>query len=252
MKAIILAAGRGSRLMPYTEDCPKCLTELDGRPLIHRQIEVLRDEGVSDIIILTGYRAEMLDLPGVRTIHNPAWGSTNMVESLFCAEAEFGDDLLVCYSDILYSRHVLRAVLASPQDISIAVDHDWKSYWEQRFDDPLSDAESLKLSADGAIIDIGNKVSNIDEIEAQYIGLCRFRSAGITALRAARCAWSTETRPWMARRSAHMAYMTDLLTEMILRGSILSAVPINGGWVEIDTPHDLTVALELIKQGRLT
>lgn len=87
MRAIILAAGRGTRLTPYTEDRPKCLTELGGMSLIGRQVATLRSGGVDDIVIAAGYKAEMLELPGTRMALNPNWESTNMVETLFCAEA---------------------------------------------------------------------------------------------------------------------------------------------------------------------
>ena len=120
MKAIILAAGRGSRLHPYTENAPKCLTELAGRALIERQIATLKNAGVDDIIIATGYLADQLELAGTRQVHNPDWATTNMVESLFVADTEFGDDLIVTYSDIVYEPCVIEALLQSPHDASVA------------------------------------------------------------------------------------------------------------------------------------
>ena len=111
MKAIILAAGRGSRLHPYTDSAPKCLTELAGRSLIDRQVATLRSAGVTDILIATGYLADQLAFPGTRQVHNPDWATTNMVESLFVAEADFGDDLIVTYSDIVYEPRIIEALL---------------------------------------------------------------------------------------------------------------------------------------------
>ena len=174
MRALILAAGRGSRLHPYTDTTPKCMTEIAGIPLIERQITTLRACGITDIVIVTGYLADHLKLPGTRQIHNPRWMETNMVESLFCAVEEFTDDPIVSYSDIVYERRVLEALLGSQSNISVAVDTNWRAYWEFRFEDPLSDAESLRLDAEGRIIDIGLPVDNIDDIEAQYMGLMRF------------------------------------------------------------------------------
>ncbi len=237
-RAIILAAGRGSRLHPYTSDCPKCLTELGGQTLIGRQLGVLRACGVSDIVIVGGYRAEMLRLQGTRQIINADWADTNMVESLFAAEAEFGDDLIVAYSDIVYEPRVLEALLAADADTSVVVDLDWRAYWEFRFEDPLSDAESLRFGDNGSIIDIGNKVENIDEIEAQYIGLMRFKGNGIDAIRSARRSMSANGRPWKRKRPVEKAYMTDLLMEMILCGERVASVAVRSGWLEIDTVED--------------
>lgn len=251
MKAVILAAGRGSRLHPYTADCPKCLTELGGQSLIARQLSVLRGAGIDDITIVTGYQAEMLALPGTQQCHNEAWATTNMVESLFCAEASFGDDLIVSYSDIVYQPDVIEALLASTADVSVIVDRQWRAYWAYRFDDPLSDAESLRMTEGGLITDIGGPVDDIDEIEAQYIGLMRFQGAGVEALRRTRAALGDVHRAWMDKRPLEKAYMTDLLMEMILTGVDVSAVPIRSGWLEIDTVEDYENAAAGFEDGSI-
>ena len=238
MKAVILAAGKGSRLHPYTENTPKCLTELGGVTMIARQLDVLRARGIDDIVIVTGFQAGQLALPGTRQIHNPDWSDTNMVESLFAAEAEFGQDMIVSYGDIVYEPRVLDAILASSNDTSVVVDRAWRAYWEYRFDDPLSDAESLKMDDQGRITDIGAPVDDITAVEAQYTGLMRFRGGGLEALRNARANMATQRRAWMDTRPLKQAYMTDLLMEMILMGAPVDAVAIDGGWLEVDTVSD--------------
>jgi len=252
LRSIILAAGRGSRLHPYTEKMPKCLTELDGRTLIERQIATLNAAGITDVVIVTGYLNDMLALPGTRQVHNPDWASTNMVESLFCADAEFGNDVIVSYGDIVYEPRMLKALLNSPGDISVVVDRQWRAYWESRFEDPLSDVESLTLDSDGNITDIGNTAANIDDIEAQYIGLMRFQGSGIEVLRAARRHLNTVIRPWMEKRTIDNAYMTDLLMEVILTGDTVCAVPVDSGWLEIDTVEDFESATAMITDGSIS
>lgn len=252
MNVFILAAGRGSRLHPYTADCPKCLTELGGMTLIERQMATLRAARIDDITIVAGYRAEMLALEGTTQAVNPDWESTNMVESLFAAEASFGDDVIVAYSDIVYESKVINALIDAPGDISVIVDRGWRTYWEHRFDDPLSDAESLRIDNTGRITDIGNKVNNIDMIEAQYIGLMRFRDKGVLALRQARESMRINDRSWKQKRPFENAYMTDLLMELILTGHDVAAVPINHGWLEIDTTEDFEVANRMFADGSIT
>ena len=117
--------------------------------------------------------------------------------------------------------------------------------------DPLSDAESLCLNADGCITDIGGAVSDINEIEAQYMGLMRFRKGGIDVLAAASDNWKSATRPWMDKRPVRQAYMTDLLMEMILMGRAVHAVPVEGGWLEIDTAGDLEAAEAMLADGAI-
>ena len=249
MKAIVLAAGRGSRLHPHTDNHPKCLTVLDGMTLIERQVRTLRGAGVADIVIVTGYRAEMLTPPGTRQIHNDDWATTNMVESLFRAETEFGDDLIVAYSDIAYEPKVLNALIESPHEISVVVDLQWRPYWERRFSDPLSDAESLRMDGKGLITDIGRKVQNIDAIEGQYLGLLRFHATGVDTLRKARTGFSRGPYSLQCKRSFAQAYMTDLLMHMILSGEEIHAVTVDAGWLEIDTVEDFLLAQKMIKEG---
>ena len=252
MRAIILAAGRGTRLHPYTQDGPKCLVELGGISLIERQIATLKGAGINDIVVVTGYRSDLLQISGTRTVHNDAWDSTNMVESLFAAEDDFGDDLIVAYADIVYEPRVIDALLDSPHDISVVVDTDWRRYWEHRFADPLSDAESLSMDDAGRITDIGDPVSDIATVQAQYIGLMRFRDDGVRALRRARNELGAVQRAWMEKRSIEKAYMTDLLMEMIQRGDAVFAVQVGGGWMEFDTVSDYESALSMIEDGSIT
>lgn len=252
MKVFILAAGRGSRLHPYTEDCPKCLTELGGMTLIERQLETLRSAGIANISIVTGYRADRLELPETNQIINPDWATTNMVESLFAAEAFFDNDFIVAYSDIVYEPKVIQALIKSTSDVSVVVDRQWRSYWEHRFVDPLSDAESLKFDRQGDIIDIGQKVENIDKIEAQYIGLMRFKGDGILKLRAAYDSIFSTDREWKKNRPPEKAYMTDLLMEMILAKVKIKAVAIDSGWLEIDTVEDFETANQMFNDGSIT
>ena len=251
-RAIILAAGRGSRLHPYTKNAPKCLTEVGNTTLIDRQLATLRAAGIGDIVIATGYQADQLRLPGTRQVHNPDWADTNMVETLFAAEAEFGDDMLVCYADIVYERRLIESLLAAAADICVAINTTWRPLWEARFDDPLDDAESLLLDDGGRIVEIGEKVRDIDEIQGQFTGLMRFRGAGIEMLRRAYRSMATAERGWKARRSARNAYMTDLLMELILNGESVQAVPNAGGWFEIDTVADYDLVSRMFSDNTIS
>lgn len=251
LTAFILAAGRGSRLYPYTESSPKCLTELGGETLLDRQLATLRDGGVQDIVVVTGYLADMLERPDIVCVNNPLWAETNMVESLFCAEGAFTDDIIISYSDIVYEPRVLQALLDSDNDISVVVDRRWRALWERRFDDPLSDAETLRLDGRGDIIEIGQPPESFDQIEAQYIGLMRFRGAGVAALRDGYTSMAEADRPWKEKRPVEGAYMTDLLSELILLGHRVHSVPVDSGWLEVDTVHDYQTYTSMFGDGTI-
>lgn len=237
MKAIILAAGEGTRLRPYTLDRPKCLVEIDGISLLDRQLAVLRSRGLDDILLLGGYRAEMLQGKGARVRINPRYSETNMVSTLFCAEDELVGDVIISYGDIVYAADILDRLMASLADISVVIDLGWEAYWRTRNDNPLSDAETLKLKPDGRIIEIGGKPTSCAEIEGQYIGLIKVSAKGMPLLRGAHRA--SRALGTIRGRDIAKAHMTDLLQKLIDQGADVHSVPINSPWIEIDTVQDL-------------
>ena len=255
MRLIVLAAGQGTRLRPLTDDRPKCLVGLAGQPLLDRQIAAARSVGIDDIVVVGGYRIDRLADYPVRLMANPHYAETNMVRTLFCARAFFGDGFIMSYGDICYAPSVLSRTMASDAPIAVAIDRAWRSYWGQRFADPLSDAETLVIDGAGRIREIGQKPKRIEDIDGQYIGLVAFRDDGVRALEEAFEAAEREEAsgrfPFGGTRRLDQLYMTDLLQGLITRDVRLTAVPIDGGWVEIDSPRDLDIAESLVAKGRL-
>lgn len=244
MKALILAAGRGSRMNNLTAERPKCLVELDGKSLLEYQLDVLRSAGISDIGIVTGYKREMLIKYGLKEFHNALWAETNMVRSLFCAEDEMNSDLIIAYGDIVYSKKVLLKLMLTKSPISVVIDKDWEKYWNERFNNPLLDAESLKLSTDRSeITEIGKNPSDINEIEGQYIGLMKFTKVGLRILKSVY--YKSIARGFLVQRKIENAFMTDMLQEIIDSGYKINPVLINGEWIEIDTIDDLKLKITM-------
>jgi choline kinase len=218
-------------------DRPKCLVEVDGRSLLDRQLDVLFLENISPVILIGGYRAEMLQRPGIELRINPRFAETNMVWTLFCAETDLEGDAIVSYGDIVYSREILNTLLKSAADIAVTVDLDWETYWRARNENPLDDAETLKLSSDGRILEIGQKPKSLNEIEGQYMGLIKFSAAGIEVLK--KVFHKSRNEGNIRGKQIQNAYMTDLLQAIIDSGYRVDSVPVRGGWVEIDTVDDL-------------
>ncbi len=237
LKAIILAAGEGTRLRPFTLDRPKCLVEIDGQSLLDRQLAVLETRTIQPIVLIGGYRAEMLKRRSIDLRVNPRYGETNMVWTLFCAEDDLHGDVLICYGDIVYSQEILQALMQSKSDIAVAIDLDWETYWRARNEDPLDDAETLKLGPDGRILEIGQKPKSLSEIEGQYIGLMKFSAKGVQLLK--KTFHDAKSEGSLSGKPIEKAYMTDLLQAMIDLNHRLDAVLVNGGWVEVDTVSDL-------------
>ena len=103
-------------------------------------------------------------------IYNPEYKETNMLWSLYQASDYMNEDFIVCYSDILINSLLVKKLKSFDKGIGLIIDKDWLKYWQLRFDDPLIDAESLEVSKDGFILDIGKKVNEISKIQGQYIG----------------------------------------------------------------------------------
>ncbi len=238
MKAIILAAGRGSRMKDMTDERPKCLLEIEGRPLLEWQRHALTAAGIDEIGIVTGYRREMLAQRGMREFHNPRWQQTNMLSSLACAtEWLEKDTCIVSYSDIFYSASAVRSLMDSDAALATTFDPDWRQLWEKRFGDPLLDAETFRLNPDGTLAEIGNKPQTIAEIEGQYMGLLRITPVAWAEIQRLRSALPGEVRDRM--------HMTGTLQRVIEAGYLpVNAIAYRDRWGEVDSADDLAAYLQ--------
>ncbi len=237
IKVILLVAGEGKRLRPYTLDKPKCMVEIDGVSLIDRQLAVLKSEGLDNIVMIGGYKSEMLERDGIKLRNNPRYFETNMVWTLFCAEDELDGDVIVSYGDIVYSREILKALLESKADIAVTIDKEWESYWRARNEDPLDDAETLKLRENGTIEEIGQPPKSLDEIEGQYMGLMKFSIKGVRKIKDT--FHKAIKNGGLQGKGVENSYMTDLLQGVINSNYLVTSIPVHGGWVEVDTVDDL-------------
>lgn len=237
IKAVILAAGEGTRLRPYTLERPKCLVEVENESLLDRQLEVLSSLNVSPIVLIGGYKAEMLQRNDMKVHVNSRYSETNMVWTLFCAEDELEGDVIISYGDIVYSQEVLQSLLESDADIAVTIDLEWESYWRARNEDPLDDAETLKMHPDGRIYEIGQKPNSLNEIEGQYMGLIKLTPKGINELKSV--FKKAKNRGDLLGKAVENAYMTDLLQAIINANYSIQSVPVRAGWIEVDTVSDL-------------
>lgn len=259
MKVIILAAGQGTRLRPLTDDRPKCMVEVNGKSIIERQLDTMRSCGMKeeDITVVAGYRSgvliEKLQNTHVAVVINEAYETTNMVCSLMCAEKLMAaeEDMIVSYGDIIYGTQVFEKILQAKDPISVVVDDGWYGYWCERCENPLDDAETLICDPDDYLVEVGQKTTEIEKVQSQYIGLMRFRKDGLKAalgISAQAKARSAQGQPlWRTDRDYAKMYMTDLLQGLIDEGHKLRAVHINRGWFEIDNHDDLAVAEAALK-----
>jgi L-glutamine-phosphate cytidylyltransferase len=245
MRAIILAAGRGSRMGPLGDDRPKCLVELDGRPLLDRQIAALRRGGVEEIAIVRGYRADMLSSPDLSYFDNERWAQTNMVMSLAAAATWLrSGPVIVSYADIFYRGELVRGLANAPGSLVISFDRQWRDLWTRRFADPLADAETFRINGAGELLEIGAKTAKIEDIEGQYMGMLKFTPPAWSAVEALLSGLDAPTRDRLD--------MTGLLRRLIAGKVIpITTFGTDGQWGEIDNPGDVELYQAMIRDGEL-
>ena len=233
MKAIILAAGRGSRMKSRTDKIPKCLINFMNKPLIEWQIQALKNAGISDIAVVSGYMHDKLRYLNLKEFYNIRWAETNMVSSLECADSWLScSECIISYSDIYYQADAILKLAQSNESLAITYDKNWRSLWEKRFKDPLSDAESFKIDDQEYLLEIGQKETSINNIQGQYMGLIKFTPNSWEILKALRQTLKAEVKDKM--------HMTNTLN-LILQKQLLKikAISFNGIWAEFDSAEDL-------------
>jgi len=250
-KAIIVAAGRGRRLGPSTQDIPKCMVKVGGRPILHWQLDALAAAGVRDVVVVRGYLGDRID-PGrfhVRFIDNPAWTENNILASLLYAKDELDDGFYFSYCDIVYARSaalLLSRTVEDPVAGSLVIDRRWSSAYAGRTLHPVSEAELARVDSGGrSVLQVGKGAVPPSEAIGEFIGLAYFSPEGGRAIAAV---WQKALgeggldAPFGRARSLRQAYLTDALNAIAESGKSLAPVYIDGQWREIDTEQDLASA----------
>jgi L-glutamine-phosphate cytidylyltransferase len=244
-RAVILAAGRGSRMGPLSHDRPKCLVELEGKPLIERAIAALRRGGVDDIGVVRGYRAGMIDYPGLTYFANQRWAETNMVMSLAAAARWLhSGPVIVSYADIFYRSELVRGLVNAAGQLVITYDRTWRQLWSRRFADPLADVETFRIDEAGQLLEIGGKTTRIEEIQGQYMGLLKFTPPAWTAVETLLSTLDAAARDRLD--------VTGLLRRLLAGKHLpIDTFATDGQWGEIDNPGDVALYRKMINEGEL-
>lgn len=235
MKAVILAAGRGSRMKGWTEDVPKTMLLLKGKSLLQHQIVTLKAAGVEEIAVVTGYLKERVQADGItKRFENTRWDQSNMVRSLMMADEWLQKEpCLIGYGDIFYEPSAPEALMACDANIAMTYDVNFWELWSSRLDDPLSDLENFKIDQDNHVTFIGGRAQHRDEIQGQFMGLLMMRPEGWQQIKAYLDGLSSE--------AVDKLDMTSLLQALIKEGIHIRGVEYHDTWGEADTPEDLEV-----------
>ncbi len=234
--AVILAAGAGTRLHPFTLGRPKCLVEVAGRPLLDRTLAALEAEGCQRLVLVTGYEhaaiaqflAHREGSLHVDCVHNAAFATTNNAYSLWTARHSIPDAFVLLDGDLIFETAVLHTVLTCPGDAALAV--------ERRSN--LGDEEmKVVLRPDGAIATVNKTVDPRTAI-GESVGLARFSAHAAATL------WTTLDS--QVHAGHHNVFYELAFEQMISSGWKFQVADVTGLLcMEIDTPSDLDTAQNL-------
>ena len=243
MKAIILAAGRGSRMGEGTANLPKCMMKLWGKTLLEHCLDSLQKAGFvpNDIGIITGYKSEMIQIKDVYYFHNADWEKTNMFISLKkAAEWLRSEPCIVSYSDIVFSPEAVKKLRNSSKEFSITYYTGFWELWANRFSYPLDDLETFKQEG-GKLLEIGKKPSSKEEIQGQYMGLLKFEPSGWKKIEEA------ITLPM--QKPVEKLDMTTLLQHLISLNHTVEVIETSELWLECDNQNDIEIYEKLYSRS---
>tara|TARA_B100001093_G_scaffold274300_1_gene262237 strand:- start:78 stop:1202 length:1125 start_codon:yes stop_codon:yes gene_type:complete len=244
-KALIIAAGLGSRLKKHTENLPKCMLDFGGKTLLQRQLDSYKKCGIKDISLIRGYKKEKINYKGIKYFENTDYKNNNILNSIFYADKVINGNIIISYSDILFDSSVVERTLDANHDISVVVDIDWRGYYVGRKDHPISEAENVIFNSNNEVEKIGKINTGNEEVHGEFIGMIKLSNRGTEIFkehfdRLKKIYWN---KPFQRAKIFQKAYLTDFIQEIVDIGIKVHCVIIESGWKEIDTVEDYKKAL---------
>ena len=244
-KALIIAAGLGSRLKGHTEHTPKCMLDFGGKTLLERQLSSYKENEITDISLVRGYKKQKINYKNIKYFDNDDYENNNILNSIFYAEEVINGNIIISYSDILFEPFIVQRALDSDYDISVIVDIDWKDYYIDRKEHPLSEAENVIFNSNNEVVKIGKIATEREEVHGEFIGMIKLNHRGSEIFkqhfnRVKKTFWN---KPFQRAKIFQKAYLTDMIQELVDNNIKVHCVVIKRGWKEIDTVEDYRKAL---------
>lgn len=260
---IIPAAGQpqsNDALDDLLKDRPVAMLELQGKSLLQRNVETLRQIGLHQITVITGYRAEAVNLEGITKIFNPEFSRSHILHSLMQARDLFDQDLLILYADILFESFLLQKLLACSGDIVLVVDNSFAQGYNPNKnldlvvaqDKPQFGKRRFMPQATNRAIRIGHRSIASCDADYEFIGIAKLSRAGSKMLRDIYddCRSRYQDRAFQEAPNIFQASFTDILQEGIDLGLPVQLLEVNSGWMEIQNWQDYQRASRLLTHSR--
>jgi phosphoenolpyruvate phosphomutase len=241
VRAVVLAASRGSALGRLTEDQPKCMVDIRGQPLLRRLVSTLRECGVRDVTVVRGYKKDAVELPNIATIDNDDFDTTGEAASLACALDRIDGACVIAYGDILFRRYILDNLLDAEGDIVVGVDAMWRERvghaTERTHDLVLASAPFSPSYLDDEPVLLQRVADDIadDQVRGEWVGLAKLTARGSELVRA-------EIEAMREDGSLATASLPDLFSRLARRDNPPRVVYVTGHWLDVNDAFDLAKA----------
>ena len=225
MKAILLSAGQGSRLLPLTADTPKCTLDVAGQSLLEWQLHALADNGFHEIVVVTGFRAAQVEaitakfgrVP-VRTLYNPFYAVSDNLATCWLAREEMTPPFAIVNGDTIFEAATLRALIAGRGDTDITLACDVKDAY---------DDDDMKVVVEGRMLRRVGKKLDLAHVNGESIGMMLFNEKGASRFRA-------RLEQIMRRDEGNARWYLSAIDELAQEGGV-GICNIHGhGWCEVD------------------
>ena len=233
-KGIVLAASRGEGFASLTDDRPKVMLPIAGKPLLRHLVDKLKKRGVDDITVVAGYKAESIDVQGIKLLVNPEHASTGELASLACARDAFADDMVVVYGDVLFRSYILRDLVESDAAVMVVVDSNEATagaagdyaYCSEP-DDRSTWGQAVRLARIAPTPSHEGR-----QADGRWIGMVRFRGEGR--------AWLADALDALrARPDFKDLGLPDLLNHLVASGKPVHVWYVHGHWLDVNSVQDL-------------
>ena len=246
MKAIIIAAGTGTRLGKKESKLPKALLEVNDQTILSRQISVLKKVGIEEIVVITGPYTEKFPSIDVAYVNDQNHDEHDILGSLIVAKDYIEGDTVITYSDILFDAITSEQIIQQECDIGMVIDMDWKKAYEGRTLHPLTEAENVLLDDDKNILKIRKNIKSREGNVGEFLGLIKLSSRGSKII-TDKFDYLLANNSGTFHNSASLkkAYITDFIQELVNSKINVTPIFISGKWCEIDTHQDLERAQKM-------
>jgi phosphoenolpyruvate phosphomutase len=248
MKAIIVAAGVGSRLGELTKELPKPLIDINGKSIIERQILLFKKFGITKIVIIRGPHREKFSFNNVEYVDDDDYENHDLLGSLMVAGNELNEDVIISYGDVIFDETILEQTLSFSGNAGLAIDYNWEKNYSEKSKEFLGKVSVVTIEND-SISNIGyyeNTVKNSDSILGEFIGIMKLSALSanqfVTKYNELKI---NHDGKFHDSPSINFGIITDMINELIHNKIQFLPIKISGVWCEIDTHQDLENAKKL-------